>query len=45
MAETEYAEVLSSLKKNLLKGDILYDEVMEMDGEYSGAMRPMSDMG
>lgn len=45
MAETEYAEVLSSLKKNLLKGDILYDEVMEMDGEYSSAMRPMSDMG
>lgn len=45
MAETEYAEVLSSLKKNLLKGDILYDEVMEMDGEYSGAMRPMSNMG
>lgn len=45
MAETEYAEVLSSLKKNLLKGDILYDEVMEMDGEYSGAMRPMPDMG
>lgn len=45
MAETEYAEVLSSLKKNLLKGDILYDEVREMGGEYSGAMRPMSDMG
>ena len=45
MSETEYAEVLSSLRKNLLKGDILYDEVMEMDGEYSGAMRPMSDMG
>lgn len=45
MAETEYAEVLSSLKKNLLKGDILYDEVMEMDGEYSSAMLPMSDMG
>lgn len=44
MAETEYAEVLSSLKKNLLKGDMLYDEVME-NGEYSGAMRPMSDMG
>lgn len=44
MAETEYAEVLSSLRKNLLKGDMLYDEVME-DGEYSGAMRPMSDMG
>ena len=37
MAETEYAEVLSSLKKNLLKGDMLYDEVME-DGEYSGNM-------
>lgn len=44
-AEIEYADKLASLKKNLLKGDILYDEVMEMDGEYSGAMRPMSDMG
>ncbi len=41
MAETEYAEVLSSLRKNLLKGDILYDEVME-DGEYSGNMGSMS---
>lgn len=41
MAETEYAEVLSSLRKNLLKGDILYDEVME-DGEYSGNMGGMS---
>lgn len=43
-AEIEYADKLASLKKNLLKGDMLYDEVME-DGEYSGAMRPMSDMG
>lgn len=42
-AEIEYADKLASLKKNLLKGDMLYDEVME-DGEYSGAMRPMSDM-
>ena len=43
-AEIEYADKLASLKKNLLKGDMLYDEVME-DGEYSSAMRPMSDMG
>ena len=43
-AEIEYADKLASLKKNLLKGDMLYDEVME-DGEYSNAMRPMSDMG
>lgn len=43
-AEIEYADKLASLKKNLIKGDMLYDEVME-DGEYSGAMRPMSDMG
>jgi hypothetical protein len=41
MAETEYAEVLSSLRKNLLKGDMLYDAVME-DGEYSGNMGGMS---
>lgn len=35
-AEIEYADKLASLKKNLLKGDMLYDE-MEMDGgEYSG---------
>lgn len=34
-AEIEYADKLASLKKNLLKGDMLYDE-MEMDGgEYS----------
>ena len=43
-AEIEYADKLASLKKNLLKGDMLYDEVME-DGEYSSAMRPISDMG
>lgn len=43
-AEIEYADKLASLKKNLLKGDMLYDEVME-DGEYSSTMRPMSDMG
>jgi hypothetical protein len=43
-AEIEYADKLASLKKNLLKGDMLYDEAME-DGEYSRAMRPMSDMG
>lgn len=35
-AEIEYADKLASLKKNLLKGDILYDE-ME-GGEYSGNM-------
>lgn len=41
-AEIEYADKLASLKKNLLKGDMLYDEVMEMDGEYSGNMGGMS---
>ena len=40
-AEIEYADKLASLKKNLLKGDMLYDE-MEMDGEYSGNMGGMS---
>lgn len=40
-AEIEYADKLASLKKNLLKGDMLYDEVME-DGEYSGNMGGMS---
>lgn len=34
-AEIEYADKLASLKKNLLKGDMLYDEVMD-SGEYSG---------
>lgn len=34
-AELEYADKLANLKKNLLKGDMLYDE-QEM--EYSGAM-------
>lgn len=34
MAETEYAEILSSLKKNLLKGEILSEEMES--GEYSG---------
>lgn len=38
MAEVQYADTLAHLKKNLLKGEELYDEVME-DGEYSGAMR------
>lgn len=41
-AEIEYADKLASLKKNLLKGDMLYDEVREMDGEYSGNMGGMS---
>ncbi|MBQ3988887.1 MAG: hypothetical protein II629_09030 [Ruminococcus sp.] len=36
-AEIEYADKLASLKKNLIKGDMLYDE-MESDGEYSGNM-------
>lgn len=40
-AEIEYADKLASLKKNLLKGDMLYDE-MEMDGDYSGNMGGMS---
>ena len=40
-AEIEYADKLASLKKNLLKGDILYEE-MESDGEYSGNMGGMS---
>lgn len=35
VAELEYADKLANLKKNLLKGDMLYDE-QEM--EYSGAM-------
>lgn len=35
MAETEYAQILSSLKKNLLKGEILSEEMES--GEYSGA--------
>lgn len=35
MAEIEYADKLAHLKKNLLKGIKLYDEV---DGEYSGDM-------
>jgi len=39
-AEIEYADKLASLKKNLLKGDMLYDE-MEM-GDYSGAMGGMN---
>lgn len=34
-AEIEYADKLANLKKNLLKGDMLYDEVMD-GGEYSG---------
>lgn len=34
-AEIEYADKLANLKKNLLKGDMLYDEVMD-SGEYSG---------
>ena len=34
-AEIEYADKLANLKKNLLKGDMLYDE-MESEGEYSG---------
>jgi len=38
MAEVQYADTLAHLKKNLLKGEELYDEVME-GGEYSGAMR------
>lgn len=36
MSEVEYASKLADLKKNLLKGDMLYDEVME-DG-YSERM-------
>lgn len=36
MSEIEYASKLAGLKKNLLKGDMLYDEVME-DG-YSERM-------
>lgn len=36
-AEIEYADKLASLKKNLLKGDMLYEEA-GMDGEYSGNM-------
>ena len=40
-AEIEYADKLASLKKNLLKGDMLYEE-MESDGEYSGNMGGMS---
>ena len=40
-AEIEYADKLASLKKNLLKGDMLYEEA-EMDGEYSGNMGGMS---
>lgn len=35
-AEIEYADKLASLKKNLLKGDMLYDEMGMND--YSGAM-------
>lgn len=37
MSEIEYASKLADLKKNLLKGEKLYDEVME-DGEYSERM-------
>lgn len=40
-AEIEYADKLASLKKNLLKGDMLYEEA-GMDGEYSGNMGGMS---
>ena len=40
MTEIEYADKLAHLKKNLLKGDELYEE---MDAEYSGAMYPMAD--
>lgn len=36
-AEVEYADKLASLKKNLLKGDMLYNE-LDADGEYSGNM-------
>ena len=31
MAELEYADKLASLKKNLLKGDMLYDEEMSYE--------------
>lgn len=34
-SEIQYADTLAHLKKNLLKGEELYEE---MDGEYSGAM-------
>lgn len=37
-AEIEYADKLASLKKNLLKGDMLYEEM----GDYSGAMGGMN---
>lgn len=40
-AEIEYADKLANLKKNLLKGDMLYEEA-GMDGEYSGNMGGMS---
>lgn len=38
-AEIEYADKLASLKKNILKGEEMYDEM-----EYSGDMRTASDM-
>lgn len=37
-AEIEYADKLASLKKNLLKGDMLYEEM----GDYSNAMGGMN---
>lgn len=37
-AEIEYADKLASLKKNLLKGDMLYEEM----GDYSGAVGGMN---
>ena len=43
-AEIEYADKLANLKKNLLKSEILYDE-MEGSGEYSGAGGYEGNMG
>ena len=43
-AEIEYADKLANLKKNLLKSEILYDE-MEGGGEYSGAGGYEGNMG
>ena len=42
MTEIQYADTLAHLKKNLLKGEEMYDEMMG-ESEYSNAMRDMRD--
>lgn len=39
MSEIQYMDTLAHAKKNLLKGEEMYEE------EYSGAMMPMEDRG